>query len=122
MFREEPHVENLKVNLLLRSFGVMSVKCCFLGSIFNPKFLPGLEFARTWDVDLPMDIFARLMAESTDDYLDLLISAIRFAASYADPCSLTHVIRGLTIDEKHLYRVQTALLLHGCRFSTEWDG
>ena len=69
----------------------MLSKQALLFAILRPKHDPLLLLFRTWNVNLPVDVFARLVANRARQILHRLISTVRLSAFNADPCAIAHL-------------------------------
>ena len=87
-------VEQRQINLLELRVCLELSDEVLLVEILGPKVLPLTRLLGTGDVELPMDIFARLAAQSTSYIRNCLNAAIRFLAWKANPSAVTHGVRG----------------------------
>jgi hypothetical protein len=87
---DESLIEEFEVNLLEIGVGVELLNKPLLAAVLRPEGAPLALLLGARDVELPVDIFARLATGGARYCLHGLNAAIRLLTSEADPCSITH--------------------------------
>ena len=85
------HVQNLKGHFITQVAIIIRLKLPLLLTVSTPEIIPFLPILGGWDVDFPVNVFARLTALSALNRLNALVATKCLAAVDACPGSVAHL-------------------------------
>ena len=91
-------IQQIQGDLLYAGIGFEAFDQFCLATVHGPKFLPLFLLSGTRNVELPMNVFAPLTANSARNRFDVLTTTIRLAAIHAYPSPVAHGFKNAPIN------------------------